>query len=81
MTARDPVPLQTEPTPEGEQMLVAGVRPITTRDQLELLMDAPLHPRAAQQPLDIGLFDGEADRRRIEGIFLPPNARNQLNLF
>ncbi|RUY08425.1 hypothetical protein EOA25_14130, partial [Mesorhizobium sp. M2A.F.Ca.ET.040.01.1.1] len=67
MSARDPFPLQTEPTPEGEQMLVPGVRPITTRDRLALLMGAPMRPRAAQKPLDIGLFD-EA-------------ARNQLDLF
>lgn len=67
MTKRDPHKSATEPTPEGEQMLIPGVRPITTRDRLTLLMDAPMRPRAAQKPLDIGLFD-EA-------------ARNQLDLF
>lgn len=67
MSAHDPVPLQTEPTLQGEQMLVPGVRPITTRDRLELALSAPMRPRAAQKPLDIGLFD-EA-------------ARNQLDLF
>ncbi len=67
MTARDPVPLQSEPTPEGEQTLVPGVRPITARDRLALLTDAPMRPRTTQRPLDIGLFD-EA-------------ARNQLDLF
>ncbi|MDX8449645.1 hypothetical protein [Mesorhizobium captivum] len=39
----------------------------TTRDRLALLMDAPMRPRAAQRPLDIGLFDDAA--------------RNQLDLF
>ncbi|MBZ9763330.1 hypothetical protein LB553_20935 [Mesorhizobium sp. CA8] len=67
MSTRDPCSLQSEPTPAGEQTLVPGVRPITVRDRLNLLMDAPMRPRAAQKPLDIGLFD-EA-------------ARNQLDLF
>lgn len=67
MTMRDPQLTATEPTPQGEQMLIPGVRPITTRDRLTLLTDAPMRPRAAQKPLDIGLFD-EA-------------SRNQLNLF
>ncbi|CDX53863.1 conserved hypothetical protein [Mesorhizobium plurifarium] len=65
MSAPDPIPLQSEPTPEGEQMLVPGVRPTTTRDRLELLMDAPLRPRAAQKPLNIGLFD-EAKRNQLD---------------
>ncbi|GLS32435.1 hypothetical protein SAMN04488498_13511 [Mesorhizobium albiziae] len=63
----DPQTLQTEPTPEGEQTLIPGVRPITTRDRLTLLMDALLRPSGAQKPFDIGLFDGAA--------------RNQLDLF
>ncbi|MER8716608.1 hypothetical protein [Mesorhizobium sp. M1295] len=49
----------------GEQMLIPGVRPITTRDRLTLLMDAPMCPRAAQKPLDIGLFD-EASRNQLD---------------
>ncbi|WFP65636.1 MULTISPECIES: hypothetical protein [unclassified Mesorhizobium] len=65
MTARDPVPLQSEPTPEGEQTLVPGVRPITARDRLALLIDAPMRPRTAQKPLDIGLFD-EARRNQLD---------------
>jgi hypothetical protein len=67
MSENDPRTLQTEATPEGEQTLIPGVRPITTRDRLDLLGDAPMRPRATQKPLDIGLFD-EA-------------ARNQLDLF
>ncbi|MER8537299.1 hypothetical protein NKH61_32110 [Mesorhizobium sp. M1005] len=46
-------------------MLIPGVRPITTRDRLTLLMDAPMCPRAAQKPLDIGLFD-EASRNQLD---------------
>ncbi|RWD48627.1 MAG: hypothetical protein EOS25_11025 [Mesorhizobium sp.] len=67
MSTRDLHTLQSETTPEGEQTLIPGVRPITIRDRLSHLMDAPMRPRAAQKPLDIGLFD-EA-------------ARNQLDLF
>ncbi|RWX68862.1 hypothetical protein [Mesorhizobium sp. M2A.F.Ca.ET.039.01.1.1] len=65
MSARGSLPLQTEATPEGEETLVPGVRPITTRDRLEFLMDAPMRPRAAQKPLDIGLFD-DAQRNQLD---------------
>jgi hypothetical protein len=62
-----PVRPASEPTDQGEQMLVAGVAPITVRDRLALRLAAPLGPRTPQKPCDLGLFD-EA-------------ARNQLNLF
>ncbi|TPI13045.1 hypothetical protein FJW06_15440 [Mesorhizobium sp. B4-1-3] len=65
MSARDPHSLQSEPTPEGEQTLIPGVRPVTTRDRLSLLMEATMRPRAAQKPLDIGLFD-EAQRNQLD---------------
>lgn len=65
MTMRDPQLTASEPTPQGEQMLIPGIRPITTRDRLTLLMDAPMCPRAAQKPLDIGLFD-EASRNQLD---------------
>ncbi|MER9801383.1 hypothetical protein NKJ36_30575 [Mesorhizobium sp. M0142] len=48
MTMRDPQLTASEPTPQGEQMLIPGVRPITTRDRLTLLMDAPMCPRGAK---------------------------------
>jgi hypothetical protein len=47
----------SEPTPEGEQTLVPGIAPITIRERLERLTQAPLGPRKLQKPLDIGLFD------------------------
>ena len=62
-----PVPLQSERTPDGEQTLIPGVRPVTTRERLEARMAAPMAPRKPQKPLDIGLFDLAA--------------RNQLDLF
>lgn len=58
---------ETENTQQGEQVLIPGVRPVTTRDRLHLLTEAPLLPRRAQKPLNIGLFDEDA--------------RNQLDLF
>jgi hypothetical protein len=60
-------PPATEPTPEGEQTLVPGVCPITTRERIEAHMAAPLIPRKPQKPMTIGLFDEDA--------------RNQLDLF
>ena len=63
-----PLPaLQSEPTPEGEQTLIPGVRPVTARERIEARMAASLIPRKSQKPLDFGLFDLAA--------------RNQLDLF
>ena len=57
---------ETEPTPEGAQMLIGGVRPVTVRDRLALRAAAPMKPAKPQQPCDLGLFD--------------ESARNQLDL-
>jgi hypothetical protein len=57
----------SEMTPVGEQTLIAGVKPITARDRLQLRMEAPLLPRCRQKPLNLGLWDEDA--------------RNQLDLF
>ncbi|WP_136617886.1 MULTISPECIES: hypothetical protein [Mesorhizobium] len=60
MSARDPDTLRTEPTPQGEQTLIPDVQPLTTRDRL------PVAPaRAAQKPLDIGLFDDARNQRDL----------------
>jgi hypothetical protein len=60
-----PPPFQSEMTPDGEQTLIPGVRPITMRDRLEARMEAPLIPRKSQKPLDIGLFD-EIGRNQLD---------------
>lgn len=52
--------LQTEQTDQGEQTLVPGVKPITQRDRLQALMDAPMIPKRAQKPCNVGLFDEDA---------------------
>lgn len=49
--------LMTEPTEQGEQCLAPGIRPITQKDRLQLLCDAPLRPRRPQKSLCVGLFD------------------------
>jgi len=60
MNARAPEGLQIETTPEGEQTLAPGIRPITQRERLRLLMSAPLAARREQKPPNIGLFDEDA---------------------
>ena len=61
----------TEPTEQGEQMLFAGVAPVTTRDRLTLMALRPMAPRrnpnASQKPCDHGLFD-EVQRDQIDLI-------------
>jgi hypothetical protein len=67
MSALDTLPLVTEPTPEGAQILFPGVRPIGIRERIEAATAAPLRPQLPQKSLNIGLFDEDA--------------RNQLSLF
>jgi hypothetical protein len=66
-------PTSTEITPEGEQVLVPGIAPITLRDRLVARMAAPMTPKrnpdAQQKPCDIGLFD-EAARDQCDLIDL-----------
>ena len=57
MNPLTPEGLQIEATPEGEQILVPGIRPITQRERIEVLMSAPLAARCEQKPLNVGLFD------------------------
>lgn len=47
--------MTTEATPEGEQHLIDGVRPITERERLEARQSRPLQGKSA--PMDKGLFD------------------------
>jgi hypothetical protein len=60
-------PVASEPTDQGEQTLVPGVAPITSRQRLAMMFAAPLTARKPQRPMNIGLFDEDA--------------RNQLDLF
>jgi hypothetical protein len=56
-----------ERTPEGLQLMLAGVRPQTMKHKLDWLVAQPMQPRKQQKPCDIGLFDTER--------------RNQLEMF
>lgn len=49
-----------EPIESGEQTLVPGVRPITTRDRLEWTMTQPKTGTRQQKPCDLGIFDVNA---------------------
>ena len=51
------LPVASEQTPIGEQTLVHGVAPITSRDRLAIRANAPMEPRKPQRPADHGLFD------------------------
>jgi hypothetical protein len=62
-----PYPVASEPTEQGEQVLVPGVPPVTWRQRLAVLFAAPLASAKPQRPMNIGLFDEDA--------------RNQLDLF
>lgn len=64
---------QIERTDQGEQTLVPGVKPITRRDRLQALMDAPLLPKWAQKPCNVGLFDEDA-RAQLD-IFIHGSGR------
>lgn len=61
--------LPTETTPEGEQIVAPGVKPITLRDRLVVRAAQPMapkrNPNAAQKPCDLGLFD-EAARNQLD---------------
>jgi hypothetical protein len=54
---------ETEATPEGEQMLIPGVRAIALRERLALRLAAPLTASKPQKPLNIGLFDEDARKQ------------------
>ena len=68
MSVSDPTALvgavpETEATPEGEQMLIPGVRAITLRERLALRLAAPLTATKPQKLLNIGLFDEDARKQ------------------
>lgn len=63
--------LPTETTPEGEQIVAPGVKPLTLADRLAVRAAQPIAPKrnptAPQKPCDLGLFDVEG-RRQIDWI-------------
>ena len=71
-----PCAFETERTNQGEQALVPGVKPIRERDRLQVLMEAPLAPKRAQRPCNVGLFDEDA-RNQLDLLIhvLPADTR------
>ena len=65
ISAASGLALASEQTAIGEQVLVAGVAPITPRDRLAFRANAPMEPRKPQRAADHGLFDLNA-RLQIE---------------
>lgn len=56
---------ETEATEQGDQTPMPGVRPVTVKDRLRNLAEAPLARRKPQKPLNVGLFD-EDSRNQLD---------------
>ena len=52
MTKRKPLPQIAPPDPD--QLMMAGVAPVSMGERLGWLANQPMQPRRAQRPLDIG---------------------------
>jgi hypothetical protein len=46
------------------QMMIAGVKPVSLGERLTLAAQQPMQPKRAQRPLDIGFWDPM--RRQLE---------------
>ena len=63
MNAAAPIPFETEPSPLGEQCLIAGVHPVSMKARLEVLAAHPMVTTKLQKPCNIGLFDDVAQNQ------------------
>jgi len=56
-----------ELTDIGQQYLIAGCRPVTQKERLELVASLPMQPKrpCRQKPCDVGLFD-EVSRNQMD---------------
>ena len=63
MSAAAPIPFEAEPTPQGKQTLVPGVRPVSIYERLMVLAAHPMASDRLQRPCDIGLFDEVAQNQ------------------
>jgi hypothetical protein len=43
--------------PNPDQMMIAGVAPVSMAERLDWLAAQPMQPRREQRPLDIGFWD------------------------
>ena len=55
MTKRKTLPQITPP--DSDQIMMAGVAPVSMGERLGWLADQPMQPRRAQRPLDIGFWN------------------------
>jgi hypothetical protein len=53
--------LQITP-PDPDQIMMAGVAPVSMGEQLGWLANLPMRPRRAQRPLDIGFWNPMRDQ-------------------
>lgn len=42
---------------DADQMMIAGVQPVTLGERLTWAAQQPMQPKRAQRPLDIGFWD------------------------
>ena len=54
-----------EQTDQGEQALMPMVKPISQRQRLQALTGGPLRARRQQKPLNIGLFNEDAQNQLV----------------
>jgi hypothetical protein len=47
---------------DTDQMMIAGVQPVTLGERLTWGAQQPMQPRRAQRPLDIGFWDRMRDQ-------------------
>ncbi|MEL7190764.1 MAG: hypothetical protein AAGK17_14525 [Pseudomonadota bacterium] len=66
-TYRKPQTPETEHTAIGEQLVVQGYQPVTSKERLDYQATLPMQPKrpCVQKPCDIGLFD-EARRNQLD---------------
>ena len=55
MTKRKTLPQITSPDPD--QIMIAGVAPVSMGERLGWLANQPMHPKCHQRPLDIGFWN------------------------
>ena len=49
--------LPTIATPDPDQIMIAGIAPVSMGERLGWLAAQPMQPRREQRPLDVGFWD------------------------
>ena len=58
----EPVPNARIPPPDPDQIMMAGVAPVSGGERLGRLAALPMQPRRKQRPLDVGFWDPMRDQ-------------------